>query len=118
MEEWIALAERAQDLAWVRAIVVVGFSVLIAKVVDLVISRFLLRLTMRSNTDLDDQLVALLHRPIFISVILLGLFAAVRTLGWNAEIERIAVASIHRQSRIPLMSDPRPVICRDRNAVS
>ena len=94
MEDWIIFAQQARDIAWVRAIVVVGFSVLLAKIVDLAISQFLVRLTLRSNTDLDDQLVQLLHRPIFISVILVGLSIAVKTLGWSADIERILVASI------------------------
>ena len=55
MDEWIAFVREAQDLPWVRAIVVVGVSVLVAKIVDLLISRFLLRLTLRTNTDLDDH---------------------------------------------------------------
>ncbi len=57
MDEWIAFVQEAQDLPWVRAIVVIGVSVLVAKIVDLLISRFLVRLTLRTNTDLDDQLV-------------------------------------------------------------
>jgi small-conductance mechanosensitive channel len=94
MEEWIAFVEQAQSLAWVRAIAIVGFSALVAKVVDLVISRLLLRLTLRTNTDLDNQIVELLHRPIFLSVILVGLFLAVKTLGWSPDTEHILVASI------------------------
>ncbi len=94
MEEWITFAQKAQGLAWVRAVVVVGLSVLMAKIVDLTISRFLLRLTLRTNTDLDDQLLQLLHRPVFISVILVGLYLAVKTLGWGPDTEHILVASI------------------------
>ncbi len=43
MDEWIAFVREAQDLPWVRAIVVIGVSVLVAKIVDLLISRFLVR---------------------------------------------------------------------------
>jgi len=94
MEEWIAFAQQAQDLAWVRAIAIVGISVLGAKIVDLVISRIVLRLASRTNTDLDNQIVQLLHRPVFLSVILLGLYSAVKTWGWSPDTERILVASI------------------------
>ena len=79
MDEWIAFVREAQDLPWVRAIVVIGVSVLVAKIVDLLISRFLVRLTLRTNTALDDQLVQVLHRPVFLSLILVGLCIAVKT---------------------------------------
>ena len=79
MDEWIAFVREAQDLPWVRAIVVIGVSVLVAKIVDLLISRFLVRLTLRTNTALDDQLVQVLHRSVFLSVILVGLCIAVKT---------------------------------------
>ena len=79
MDEWIAFVREAQDLPWVRAIVVIGVSVPVAKIVDLLISRFLVRLSLRTNTALDDQLVQVLHRPVFLSVILVGLCIAVKT---------------------------------------
>ena len=94
MDEWITFAQEAQTVPWVRAIVVVLVSVMLAKVVDLVVSRFLLRLTVRTNTDLDDQLVHLLHRPVFISVILIGLDIAVKTMGWSPGVERVLGALI------------------------
>ena len=74
------------------ALEVILVSAWVAKIVDLLISRFLLRLTLRTNTDLDDQLVQLLHRPVFVSVILVGLHIAVKTLGWSPGVERVLVA--------------------------
>jgi MscS family membrane protein len=94
MDEWIAFAQKAQGLPWVRATVVILVSVLAAKIVDLLISRFLVRLTGLTNTDLDDQLIQLLHRPVFVSVILVGLHIAVKTLGWSPGVERVLVALI------------------------
>ena len=94
MNDWIAFAEEARNVPWVRAIVVVLGSAMLAKLVDVVISRFLLRLTLRTNTDLDDKLVQLLHRPIFISVILIGLHIALKMLGWSPDVERIVGALI------------------------
>ena len=94
MDEWIALAQEAHAVPWVRALEVIGVSALVAKIVDLVISRFLLRLTLRTHTDLDDQLIQSLHRPVFASVILVGLHIAVTTLGWSPGVERVLVALI------------------------
>jgi small-conductance mechanosensitive channel len=94
MDEWITLAREAQAFPWVRALEVIAVSALAAKIVDLLISRFLLRLTLRTHTDLDDRLVQLLHRPVFISVILVGLYIAVKTLGWSPGLEWVLVAAI------------------------
>lgn len=94
MDEWITFAEEAQAVPWVRAIVVVLVSVVLARIVDLLISRFLLRLARHTDTDLDDQLIQLLHRPIFVSVILIGLDLAVKTLGWTPGVEAAVGALI------------------------
>ena len=94
MDEWIAFFREAQAYPWVLALEVIGVSILVAKIVDLVISRFLLRLTLRTNTDLDDRVVQLLHRPVFVSVILVGLYIAVKTLGLSPGVERVLVALI------------------------
>ena len=56
---------------------------LAARIVDLVISRFLLRLARHTTTDMDDQLVQLMHRPVFVSVILVGLNIAVKILAFS-----------------------------------
>ncbi len=39
------------------------------------------RMAQRSNTDIDDKLVALVHRPIFLSFVLLGLGLATQRVG-------------------------------------
>ncbi len=94
MDEWITFAQEAQTLPWVRASAVVLVSVLLAKSVDVLMSRFLVRLTLRTNTDLDDKLVQLLHRPIFVSVILVGLHIALKILAWSPSVEGVLVALI------------------------
>ena len=50
--------------------------IVIGKIADLIISRIIARIVSRSKTDLDDNLVALLHRPVFISFVLVGLSLA------------------------------------------
>ena len=94
MNEWIAFAREALALPWVRAVGVVLIAMLSARLVDLLISRFLLRLTARTRTDLDDQLIRLIHRPIFVSVILIGLDVAVHILAWGPEVEHVLIALI------------------------
>ena len=69
-------------------------SVVVAKLVDVVISRILIRLTLRTNTDLDDQLIGQLHRPVFLSVILVGLYVATRIVGAPPDLEVILVRTL------------------------
>ena len=94
MDEWFNFVTEAETVPWVRAISVILVSTLLAKIVDLVISRLLLRLALRTDTNLDNQLIDLLHRPVFISVILIGLQIAVKMMGWSPEVEGVVSALI------------------------
>ncbi|MBZ0112352.1 MAG: mechanosensitive ion channel family protein [Thermoanaerobaculia bacterium] len=65
---------------WIRLAAILGLSLVAGLIVDIVLNRLLARWARRSQTDLDDQLFALLHRPIFGSVLLLGIGLAGREL--------------------------------------
>lgn len=74
-----------QTLAWVQllgpnkylqAAAIAAAFILVGKTADFIISRVIAKLVSRSQTDIDDNLVALLHRPVFISFVLLGLALA------------------------------------------
>jgi small-conductance mechanosensitive channel len=94
MDEWITFAQNAGGVAWIRAAAAVVASLVVARIVNVIITQFLLRATSRSSTDLDDRLVRLMHRPIFITVVLVGLYVAVKILDWSAEVEGVVVALI------------------------
>lgn len=53
---------------------------LVGKLADLLLSRIIAKLVSRSSNDFDDGLVALLHRPVFITFVLIGLGLATRHL--------------------------------------
>jgi len=53
---------------------------ILAALLDRLITGIVSRIVARTETDLDDQVVAILHRPVFISVALLGLVLAVYEL--------------------------------------
>jgi len=63
-----------QSIAIAAAFIVAG------KIADFVISRVIAKLANRSSTNLDDELLDLLHRPVFISFVLLGLGLAATRL--------------------------------------
>ena len=61
---------------WVRALAVVALSLLVAKIVDFILSRGIAVWTRRTRTNLDDRIIALLHRPVITSVLLIGAWLA------------------------------------------
>ncbi len=69
----------SQPLLGFLALVLLGY--LAAKIAKVFITRGLTRLTAKTRTELDDQLVKLLHRPVFQSVFLCALALATNTLG-------------------------------------
>jgi len=74
-------------------LLIVGFLVL-AKLTDLIISAVILRLTRRTQTRVDDQLIARLHRPIFVTVAMMGLVIASKRLGLGEELQSTTVAIV------------------------
>ncbi len=69
----------SQPLVGFAVIVVLGF--IAAKVAQAVIARGLTRLTAKTATRLDDQLITLVHRPVFVTVFLGALAIATHSLG-------------------------------------
>jgi small-conductance mechanosensitive channel len=65
---------------WIRGGVIILGAVFAALLFYLIISRWLLHLTGKTKTDVDDRIVVALRRPIFVSVLLLGLYWAAEGL--------------------------------------
>ena len=62
----------------IQAVLCVFGSILAAKLADWIISRVLSRLTKRTSTTIDDQIIQILHRPIYFSILFMGLFISVQ----------------------------------------
>ena len=65
----------------VLALIIVAAAVALAKLVELLLCGVLARLARRTKTDFDEKLIETLHRPIFVSVLLIGVRMAVLILG-------------------------------------
>lgn len=83
----LADVERMLDeiwaLAYVRAVAFVLGSVIVAKLGDWIITRGVMRFARSARTPLDERVVELLSRPIFISVVLVGLNLATYELTFD-----------------------------------
>ena len=65
----------------ILALIVAAVSVALAKLVELLLCGVLLRLARRTRTEFDEKLIEALHRPIFVSFLLIGVRMAVLVLG-------------------------------------
>ena len=74
------LVELIGPNVYLQALVVAIAFILVGKIADWVLSRAIGKLASRSKTDVDDRLVALLHQPVFMSFVLLGLGLAAQRI--------------------------------------
>jgi len=65
---------------WLRSLLIIVVSIFLGKVIDWIITGALSRLVMKTKSSFDDDVLVLLHRPIFVSVLLIGLTFAVYEL--------------------------------------
>jgi MscS family membrane protein len=86
----LLLDELVADRA-LQSVVLVAAALVAAWVVDWVLSRVLSRLARRTATDLDDRLIELLHRPVRLSVLVVGLTLATLRLDPSSLVEFGAV---------------------------
>ncbi len=81
--EWLAYLE---PHPYLEALVIIVAFLLLAAIVDRLISGIVSRLVAKTETDLDDRLLAIMHRPIFTTVALAGVWVATSglelSLGW------------------------------------
>lgn len=77
MNELIARVQQLAELigpnAYLQAAIIAAVFIVAGKIADWIISGIIGRIAQRSTNSLDDQFVKLVHRPVFLSFVLLGL---------------------------------------------
>ncbi|NNF39806.1 MAG: mechanosensitive ion channel family protein [Woeseiaceae bacterium] len=74
------LAELIGPNIYLQAAMIAALFILTGKIADLILSGIVGRIAKRSSNNFDDQLVTLVHRPVFLSFVLLGLALATRRI--------------------------------------
>jgi small-conductance mechanosensitive channel len=86
--EWTPfLAERS----WLQALLILAVALVAAKGVDWTLSRAVTVWSRKTDTHLDDRLLALVHRPIFLSVFLAGIWLAANRLDLPPDIATLVL---------------------------
>jgi small-conductance mechanosensitive channel len=94
VEDLMAWAQKWLNEPWVLALLVLVLAVLSARLVDGLISRAVVRLARKTQTDMDEKVIGALHRPIFVSVLLIGVYVAVLILDLDPVLFRFIVGAV------------------------
>ena len=82
------------DNLWLQAAIVVGASIVLAKVFDWLCTGVFKALTSRTKTMADDAVLAALHAPVMNSVILTGLAVGTRLMQFDIAVETFTVRAL------------------------
>jgi small-conductance mechanosensitive channel len=88
------LAELIGPNVYLQALVIAFAFIAVGKIADWIISRAVGKLVSRSKNDVDDRVVVLLHRPIFLSFVLLGLSLATKRIELPGSPEFITLGAL------------------------
>jgi len=85
------LFELVGNHPYIKSILVLFFAIAMANLIAIIITRVLKQFVKRTKNTFDDRLVAIIHQPLFWTVILLGSHTSVVLL----EINSAAIVYIH-----------------------
>ncbi|MEZ5347363.1 MAG: mechanosensitive ion channel family protein [Pyrinomonadaceae bacterium] len=81
----------AAPFPWLRALLIIAFALILGKFADWIITAILSKLVSKTQTDFDDKILGLLHRPIFLSVLLVGLVFATYEFDLRENVTHVTV---------------------------
>ncbi len=91
IEQWTEFLHQYLPEVWMRALAILASGVLVGWIARLVLTRIIARAARRSGTELDDQIIRILERPIFLSAVLIGVYYGARTLEISIEAQRVVL---------------------------
>lgn len=98
MDKLVDLARNAfgllQPYPYLQALVIVLIFVALAKIADWLITGTITRLADKTKTTIDDEFVAIMHRPIFATVAMIGLVLATYRIGLSEKVETVTIAIV------------------------
>ena len=70
-----------------KSISILLFSIIIAKLVDIIFTFIFKRIVDQTQTSLDDQILQLLHKPVFLTILFFGFNFAIKVAKLPVEVE-------------------------------
>ena len=88
------LLSRIAPNRYLQALLIILLFLALAKVVDVVMTRFVRTWIEKTRMKLDDQILDILHKPVFLSIILFGLSLASERLAFKETINFITLGGL------------------------
>lgn len=79
---------------YIQALLIIAVFVVLAKIVDIVLFRFISRLIKKTKFTMDDKIFDLLHGPIVVSIILLGLSFATERIDFPVAVDFVTIGCL------------------------
>ena len=79
---------------YIQAILIIFLFVLLAKIVDIFISRIMKGLLAKTRITFDDKVLDIIHKPIFVSIMIFGLVLATDRLDFPSNIYFITLSGL------------------------
>ena len=70
-----------------KSLSILFFSIIIAKLVDIIFTFVFKRIVDQTQTSLDDQILQLLHKPVFLTILFFGFNFAIKVAKLPIEVE-------------------------------
>ena len=93
-ERWNELLEDKMPEPWMQALFILGISVVGGLLLRFALTASVVRWVTKTETDIDDRIVEVLRRPMFFSVLLVGMVLSTRALQAPLSVELTLVRSI------------------------
>lgn len=102
IQQWIDTIEGWIDVLgpnpYIKALAIILASVFVAKVTEWIICRVVGVIARRTRSDTDDKIIEMLHRPVFLSVVLFGLGLAARQIDFGLQMADAAEGAKYEAS--------------------
>ena len=87
MDQYYFIYQLINSSDFLRTIFAILTSIILAKVVDIIFTIIFKRIVSRTQTSLDDQILQLLHKPVFFTILFLGFSIAIKTAKLSEELD-------------------------------
>lgn len=79
---------------WLKSLVIIVLSIFAAWALQLFVRRVIRKLAQHTPTNIDDQIITLIHRPIFWTVMLFGFYIAAQVAGLSEQIINVLHSTV------------------------
>jgi len=93
-EQLLDLLARIAPNRYLQAVLIILLFLGLAKVMDIIITRVVRRWIEKTHLKLDDQVLDIFHKPVFLSIILFGLVLATERLEFKETIAFITLSGL------------------------